>query len=525
MTAAIYATFSRKLARLPVLWTMSTDSFIEASRFIEEVVDYFCSLEDERVPTPETGLGMIRDLRRIGDPSAAEIIASRFAEYYRDNAQKDEAARILNAAGLACFDQGSFYEGEGYYTRALKLISPEDGAITRPTVLNNLGNIYTELNRFEEAIESYEQALSIICSINRTRFLETRDLEPELVMGTIRNNIGWVLIRRAHSEDNDETLLSEAMKYLTLALEGSLRPRTRIIATGNIAEALLIQGDLDGADRVLRPLEDECVSLRLQRLLAEIYRRHAELCAAREDIDEALSWSRKALRSSLTYTNPRQEIRVVEVFFSMLNRLISGMPDRLSALESTGAAVLNELLDFLQSKDTYTGLDHSRRVATLSRRMGKELCPPSRASTRWLQKVELAGLLHDIGKLMVPWSLLNRMRPLSPRELGQLQSHCLVGEELLARLGLPELAVVAGEHHERPDGTGYPRGKAGLTDIGAIVAAADAYEAMTSPSRTYRKPKRPRDAVAEVMAGSGRQFDSKAASTLSKVIIRGGLSV
>jgi HD-GYP domain-containing protein (c-di-GMP phosphodiesterase class II) len=272
----------------------------------------------------------------------------------------------------------------------------------------------------------------------------------------------------------------------------------------------------------LLPLEPECVELRLERLLPEVFRRRAQLCAVRGEVEPALFWTRKALQSSLTFTSPRQEIRVIEVCFDLLRDLLAGERDRMAGLERSGARVLDELVDLLESKDQYTGGDHSRRVAGLSRRLASHLSPRTGADERHLKMVEFGGLLHDIGKLMIPWSLLNRLRPLTPAEIDRLHQHAAVGEAVLTDIGVPELARIAGEHHERPDGSGYPRGITELSLDGAIVAVADAYEAMTSPSRRYRLPMRPKNAVSEVRAAAGRQFVPLVAQALEAVVLRRG---
>ncbi len=326
------------------------------------------------------------------------------------------------------------------------------------------------------------------------------------------------MMRRARSSGDRESM-GEAIKTLRAVVQGTLRPRTRIIAVGNLAEACLFAGDLVTTDRLLAPLESECVELRLERLLPEVYRRRAQLCAARGEVNTALFWTRKSLQSSLSFTSPRQEVRAVEVCFDLLKSLLASEGDRVTGLERSGAVVLDELLVLLESKDSYTGRDHSRRVASLSRRLAAHLWSGA-AEERHVKTVELGGLLHDVGKLAIPWSLLNRLRPLSPSEVDRLHQHASAGEAILNDLGLPELARIAGEHHERPDGKGYPRGITDLSNEGAVVAVADAYEAMTSPSRYYRVPMRPNQAVKEVLAASGSQFVPLVAQALEAVILR-----
>ncbi len=426
----------------------------------------------------------------------------------------------MNLAGLCCFDQGIFPEGLECFEKALSLVPSGDPRFQRPTILNNYGNQLTELEQFERAVAMYNEALEGLSGVSREKYLEARDVEPAHVVGTITNNVGWAHLRRARAGGKDPVLLSKAIDFLKKTLASNLRSRTRIIAAGNLVEAYLMAGDLEAADSLLSSLKKDCEELSLQRLLPEVYRRKAQLCAARREIPRAVTLSRKAMKSSLNQINPRQELRIVEVFLDILDDLLGREADRLLVLQGSGARVLNQLLSLLRSKDAYTGGDHSRRVAKLSRKMAVFLEGESKSNERWLKEVELGGLLHDIGKLRIPWSLLNQLRPLSQREMRQLQGHALAGAEILTILDLPKLATIAGEHHERFDGSGYPMGKWELSIEGSIVAVADVYEAMTSPSRRYRIPRRPKVAIAEILSQVGSKFEPRVVHALEAIILR-----
>lgn len=511
---------AQHISSLAPLPTLNAEAYKEASEVIETLVRDVESLPS-LPPIEHSGLvRVVKDLRRVGDPSASEMVASRLADLAMEAGTRHEAAEFLKIAGLSCTDQGLFDEAVRHFERSLEILASGDPGFETVAVLNNYGNALTELSRHADAQATYHRALAVLEQVPKDAFIAARGDEPDVVSGTVMNNLGWTLLRQARSAGRDPVVLAQAIRLFRQVLLSRLRPRTRIIAAGNLAEALLLRRELDAAERLLLPLESECVDLRLERLLPEVFRRRAQLSAVRGDVETSLFWTRKALQSSLAFTSPRQEIRVIEVCFDLLRDLLASERDRVRGLERSGAQVLSELLDLLESKDSYTGGDHSRRVAGLARRLAAHLGNGAHRDERRLKMVELGGLLHDIGKLMIPWSLLNRLRPLVPREVTQLHQHATAGERLLADIGLPELARIAGEHHERPDGKGYPRG---LTVIGAdsaLVAVADAYEAMTSPSRRYRLPMRPKDAVSEVLTGAGRQFVPLAAHALEAVILR-----
>jgi HD-GYP domain-containing protein (c-di-GMP phosphodiesterase class II) len=137
-------------------------------------------------------------------------------------------------------------------------------------------------------------------------------------------------------------------------------------------------------------------------------------------------------------------------------------------------------------------------------------------------EVELTALLHDVGKLAMPYRLLNKAGPLDEAEWAQMHRHTIEGERMCAAHGFGErTAKLVRATHERWDGHGYPDGLAG-NDVplaARIVFCADAFDAMTSP-RPYRDALPVRVAVAEVRAGAGTQFDPDVARRLADVVER-----
>jgi HD-GYP domain-containing protein (c-di-GMP phosphodiesterase class II) len=125
-----------------------------------------------------------------------------------------------------------------------------------------------------------------------------------------------------------------------------------------------------------------------------------------------------------------------------------------------------------------------------------------------VERVRLAGVLHDIGKIGVPDSILRKPGPLSDSEYAQMKTHPEIGARILGGAGLDDIRSWILAHHERPDGCGYPRGLRD-EDIpleAKILAVADAYEAMTS-DRVYRPSIGAEAAREELLENGGRQFD------------------
>jgi HD-GYP domain-containing protein (c-di-GMP phosphodiesterase class II) len=258
--------------------------------------------------------------------------------------------------------------------------------------------------------------------------------------------------------------------------------------------------------------------------LPQAYRYAAEAAVARGDVAGAVVNCHRALESSLMVANDVEERTVVETFVEVL-RLSSrclldtsaAAPDRARQFVARGGDIVNSLVDFLERKDWYTGHSHSRAVATLSLKLLRALVEreddPELASLSE-DTVHLAGTLHDIGKLALPWSLLNKIVPLSEGERALIRTHPERGEEILRDVGLAEIGRITAEHHEQPTGLGYPRGTRESSILGAVIAVADAFEAMTSVNRRYRTPRPLEEAVREVVAGSSIQFDPRVARAL-----------
>jgi diguanylate cyclase (GGDEF)-like protein/putative nucleotidyltransferase with HDIG domain len=178
---------------------------------------------------------------------------------------------------------------------------------------------------------------------------------------------------------------------------------------------------------------------------------------------------------------------------------------------------LAALSNALEAKDGETS-DHTQEVAELAVEVGAVLGLPAEE----LRNVELGALLHDIGKIRIPESILNRPGPLTDEQWQVMRSHPAVGERILAPIdSLKSVLPIVRSSHERWDGDGYPDGLSG-TDIplGArIVSVCDAYRAMVE-ERPYRGALTRGEAIEELRASSGSQFDPDCVNALLEVLRR-----
>lgn len=166
--------------------------------------------------------------------------------------------------------------------------------------------------------------------------------------------------------------------------------------------------------------------------------------------------------------------------------------------------VVASLASAIDAKDTYTN-GHSSRVAEYSREIARRYGYQGKK----LEDIYMMGLLHDVGKIGVPDTVINKPAKLTDEEYDVIKNHPVLGARILSNITeMPRLAHGARWHHERYDGTGYPDGLAGedIPEEARIIAVADAYDAMTS-HRSYREPLSQWIVREEIEKGMGTQFD------------------
>jgi hypothetical protein len=177
------------------------------------------------------------------------------------------------------------------------------------------------------------------------------------------------------------------------------------------------------------------------------------------------------------------------------------------------------LADVVEFDDQYTA-DHSRSVVDLVHATADELGVDG--SRR--QELEFAALLHDVGKIAIPKEILNKPAKLTESEFEVMKTHTIEGQFMLDRVGglLARVGEIVRSCHERWDGTGYPDGLQGeeIPLESRIVFAADAYNAMTT-DRPYRGAMTQDEALDELRAGSGTQFDPRVVKALCTLIESG----
>lgn len=171
-----------------------------------------------------------------------------------------------------------------------------------------------------------------------------------------------------------------------------------------------------------------------------------------------------------------------------------------------GTEVLRGLLRLQAIKSTGTAA-HAARCAQYARALAEQLrLPPDE-----IEAIRVAALLHDLGKIEIPDSILQKPGPLTEKEWKSMRQHPVLSHRILAQLGgFSDVLPLVRHHHERFDGSGYPDGLSGedIPSGSRLILVIDAFDAMTS-DRPYRRAIPVADAAKELVRCSGSQFDPR----------------
>lgn len=201
---------------------------------------------------------------------------------------------------------------------------------------------------------------------------------------------------------------------------------------------------------------------------------------------------------------PKKEL--VELISSLSNNIAIAI-DNARAYETLKHSYLKtvqSLVSVVEAKDEYTE-SHSIRVAKYSAFIAKEMNFPK----SFIEDIWVAGVLHDIGKIGINDSILNKAGPLTKDEYNAIKQHPDIAYRIVSKIGLGENILKAiKHHHERHDGKGYPDMIKGedISIMAAIISVSDAFDAITS-NRPYRKSRSISQGINEIVANRGTQFN------------------
>jgi len=200
-----------------------------------------------------------------------------------------------------------------------------------------------------------------------------------------------------------------------------------------------------------------------------------------------------------------------------LKKVEETLKDSHERIKKTLHGAINALATAIEKRDPFTA-GHERRVAIIAREIGIRLGMPGEKTEGLL----IIGMLHDIGKLIVPAEILSKPSRLNEYEYNIVKSHPFTGYEILKKIEFPwPVAETVLQHHERLDGSGYPYQ---ITDEkiiteARIIAVADVFEAMTS-HRPYRPAKTIKQVIDELQKSKGKLFDENVVDACTNLFLK-----
>jgi diguanylate cyclase (GGDEF)-like protein/putative nucleotidyltransferase with HDIG domain len=329
--------------------------------------------------------------------------------------------------------------------------------------------------------------------------------------------VSLLLVDIDHFKSLNERLGISGGDKILQELSTMLKDSTRLIDTvarsgGQEFAVLLPQIDGNGAfllaEKILSRLRGSMLATP-QGITASVG--VAEFPTHAADPAELVAVSDRALQAAKALGRDRAVIYSPEV-----TSTVGAVAGKRSVESQAQLATVLSLAEALDQRDSYTA-KHSQTVGLLCEMMARELgLDESR-----VQRVRLAGILHDIGKIGVPDSILGKPAKLTTDEMDQMRRHPELGARILASDELDDVRGWILAHHERPDGSGYPKGltSAEIPLEASILAVGDAYEAMTS-DRVYRPSIGHKEARAELRRCAGSQFDERVVDALLRALKR-----
>jgi len=505
-----------------------------------DIVDQMpISLHEKSFGVVEHVHDIARILIEIGDYFSGIDVFQRIAARCLSAKNYHQAGMSFNMTGVTYNQLGLFDKAEASFEWALRIyqnqLHDEIGSLV---TLNNYGFSLIRTQRWAEAEQTFNEVMK------RLKKIPDQDVRTELgapkigLIATLYQNFGKLCLNRAEEAFKQKLpyrhFAEEACRNLneSIQLQSDVVKRTE--AESDFAEALYFMEQYTDAERLLKHLEKKCLGAGPhKKLLANIYRRLAMIKLVDDQVDEAMDLCYRALEISLLFTNPVEETDIIDTYIDILRISASilfkdavGQIERVKIASSRGYKLVDNLVGFLEKKDLYTGLNHSFNVCQLSVRMGEiirenasDFCldPASQDPENMVQLdlLGLAGMLHDIGKLQLPWGVINKILPLKEEEWLLIKQHPINGFRMLNSFYLEGVGKIVVEHHEKVDGSGYPWGRKSISLMGAIIALADVYEAMTTINRQYRKSKTKENALREINDLAGVHFDKRAVKALT----------
>jgi putative nucleotidyltransferase with HDIG domain len=389
------------------------------------------------------------------------------------------------------------------------------GARAEPALIQLIGNrVVSELDKWQlleasrERSKRLEALVDIIGQIGST-------LERDSILATIINHAHELLDAEASSLFLKDEASGELVMHITSNLPESQKKQIRVPAGQGIIGQVVETGQTiivnrASADRRHYIAADQLTGFETRSVLAvPLISRAVELGSQQGETRERIIGGLEAL-NKISGDFSDEDANILQTLATQAGTVLRIAQSYADANELF-IDVIRVLTAAIDAKDPYTR-GHSQRVAAFSVAIARHL----KLDAHTVHRVRVGGILHDVGKIGVSDTILRKPGRLTPEEMAQMQEHPTIGVNIMQRVRslqneLPALA----EHHERLDGSGYPRQLAGdqISTLGRIVAVADVFDAMTS-DRPYRKAIPTDEVLAHLREGSGIIYDANCVAAL-----------
>lgn len=509
--------------------------------------------EGDRVGEAEALYRLASIAHAVGEPEHAFGMAVEASELAALTGHRTLEAWAVHLVGVVHYQASNFSDALEHCMRALDLYQSATDGVDAGNILNTIAAIYHSMGDTDRAIVTYEQALAAAEPFARSDLVA-------LVMGNIARiraqrseylvavSIGRkaVDIARTHQPSILTNLLADlAEAYMGLAdrvraaecfgeARRVLRQRSEagnepppaaqlgvLVAEGRVA---LRSGLLEDAIATLLMALDLSTStgareyeLEINDLLATAFKRSGrfeEALDARERHDaqhremftHAADLRLRTLQVAHDTANARNQAEILRLRTNDVDHLDLTVPVDEAAINAATMGAFQQLAMLVELRDSGVN-EHDNRVGDLA----AEIAHALGKSPEWCEQLRLAARLHDVGKVVVPDSVLRKTGPLTVEEYELMKAHTSMGHRILAATSTPMFqmaAEIAQSHHEWWDGGGYPLGIRGrsIALSGRVVSVADVFDALAS-DRPYKRAWDPGESARFVVSGSGHQFD------------------
>jgi len=441
------------------------------------------ALDDVDARAHARNLLAIAHLQR-GDLDDAAREFSRALEIASTSGDERLTAMIAQNLGIIASLRGDLVAALDHYGASLITYRAAGLRDYVGPVLNNMGLVYTQLDRLDEAQAAYDDAV-VAC-------IQTGDI-PHQLLALINSASLWIARGDvARAAGLCEMVLTTATAASDYRAQGETYKHLGVIAR--------MRGDLAESERQLSAAYDSAMSREDLLLAAETAREQAELY-------EIMGKNRDTLQS-LTLSHRLFTKLRAQLDLADLQRRVSRLEDRFYLVAARWGQTI-------ESKDAYT-LGHCERVADYACVLARDVGFDD-ITMFWFR---MGAVLHDVGKIVVPSEILNKPGPLDADERAVMERHAAAGGDLLREIDFPwDILPMVRGHHERWDGRGYPDGLAGenIALSARITCVADVFDALTT-DRPYRPAFSHDEAMSMMAANSGKMFDPELFARFERLV-------